>query len=73
MRVAGKRLAPEVTMVASAELLSLGGVFNDAIHKLPSGETTFFPKGIYRYATHAEANQHWDDSVTQGIAKYAGR
>jgi hypothetical protein len=72
MRTVGKRAMRPVTEKASGELLKQGALFNDGIHHLPTGKITYFPKGIYRYKTHEDANQHWDDCVIQGMAKHAG-
>lgn len=55
----------------TAEAFKSAAGFNDEIHKLPTGNTTFFPKGVYRYKTHEEANQHWLDCVVKGMAEHA--
>ena len=71
MRILGKRKIRTVSNEASSFLLKEGALFNDEIHKLPTGNTTFIPKGIYRYKTQEEANQHWEDCLVSGIAQNA--
>lgn len=72
MRVVGKRILPEISINASAELLLRGCELNDNLHSLPTGQTTYFPKGIYRYKNFAESNQHWEDCMIAGIARHHG-
>jgi len=66
---AGKRKMPGISLHASGELLARGCAFNDAIHLLPTGETTFFPRGVYRYKSHEEANRHFEQCVIEGMAR----
>lgn len=58
MRTVGQRLAA-------------GARFNDEIHRLPTGNSTFIPKGLYRFKTHVEANAHQEESLAQGMARLA--
>jgi len=69
MKTIGHRKIRPLALHASGELLAESARFNQAIHCLPTGETTFFPKGVYRYATHGEANRHWDECVARGMAE----
>ena len=69
MRVIGKRKIRPISFKASGELLKQGAVFNDEMHGLPTGSTTGFPKGIYRYASFKEANEHWDDCLIERLAR----
>lgn len=71
MRIVGRRKTRAITLHASAELLREGALFNDEIHRLPTGHTTYFPKGIYRYHSHEDANAHWVECVIHGIAQHA--
>lgn len=71
MRTVGSRKERPVSVVASGILLAEGARFNDEIHRLPTGNTTFVPKGVYRFMTHAEANQHQLDCLAKGMAKIA--
>jgi len=73
MRVTGKRKNRPITERAAGNLLKQGALFNDEMHKLPTGGTTYFPKGIYRYKTCEEANTHWDSCVIEGMVSNARR
>ena len=68
MKTIGHRKIRPINNVATAASLLEGARFNDALHNLPTGNTTYFPKGIYRYSSHEEANNHWDEYVINGIA-----
>ena len=71
MRVVGRRRERPLAFHASAELLAQGGRFNDEIHRLPVGGSTFIPKGIHRYATLEQANRHWERCTALGMARIA--
>ena len=71
MRTIGYRKERPVSISASGELLAEGARFNDEIHRLPTGATTFIPKGVYRFMTHDEANQHQLDCLVKGMALVA--
>ena len=60
-----------VSFAASATLLAEGARFNDEIHRLPGGNDSFIPKGVYRFKTHAEANQHQMECIARGMAALA--
>jgi hypothetical protein len=71
MRTIGHRKARPISFSASAALLAEGARFNDEIHRLPTGNTTFTPKGVFRFKTHEEANRHQQDCLVEGMAKIA--
>ncbi|MEO8409973.1 MAG: hypothetical protein ABI478_05330 [Propionivibrio sp.] len=71
MRTVGKRKQRPITFSASGSLLREGALFNDEMHRLPTGNTTFIPKGVYFFKTHAEANQHQLECLVNGMAKIA--
>ena len=71
MRTVGHRRERPITFSASVARLIEGVRFNDGIHKLPTGGTTFIPKGVYRFSRHEDANRHWQDCVAEGMAKIA--
>lgn len=71
MHIIGKRKPRPVSQKASGFLLKQGAAFNEEIHRLPTGTTTYFPKGIYRYKTPEEANVHWESNMIEGIAENA--
>lgn len=71
MRTVGLRRERPIGLVASGTRLAEGARFNDEMHRLPTGATTFIPKGVYRFKTHEEANQHQLDYLAKGMAKIA--
>lgn len=71
MRTVGKRKERPVSLHPSDALLAEGARFNDEIHRLPTGETTFVPKGVYRFKTLEEADEHLMDCIAKGMAKLA--
>ena len=71
MRTVGIRKERPIGLFATGALLAEGARFNDEMHRLPTGDMTFIPKGVYRFKTHEEANQHQLDCLTKGMAKIA--
>jgi hypothetical protein len=71
MRIVGHRKERPVTFSASADLLAEGARFNDEIHRLPTGDRTFIPKGIYRFKSHEDANRFDLDCLIRGMANIA--
>ena len=71
MRTVGQRKERPISLLASGALLAAGARFNDEMHRLPTGNTTFIPKGVYRFKTHEDANQHQLDCLAKGMAKIA--
>ena len=67
MKQVGSRSFPSISLQASGLLLKQGALFNEALaHLAPS---TFVPKGVYRYSSHLEANQHALDCLSLGMGK----
>ncbi len=71
MRTIGHSKEQPITFSASAELLAEGARFNDEIHRLPSGNLSFVPKGVFRFKTHEEANRFDFECLTEGMARIA--
>ncbi|MDR2239004.1 MAG: hypothetical protein LBE33_00995 [Zoogloeaceae bacterium] len=71
MRTVGHRKERPITFSASSALLAEGARFNDDIHRLPTGNTTRIPKGLYRFKSFAEANQHQQDCLVAGMVQIA--
>ena len=71
MRTIGHREERPITFSASAELLAEGARFNDEIHRLPTGNVTFIPKGIFRFKNHEDANHQQLESLIKGMAQIA--
>jgi hypothetical protein len=70
-RVVGKRRERAISFAASGTMLAEGARFNDEMHRLPSGGKTGIPKGVYRFATHEDANEHWLRCVCRVVAQTA--
>lgn len=71
MRTIGHRKEHPITFSASAVLLIEGARFNDEIHRLPTGNQTFIPKGVYRFKSFEEANRQDLDCLVEGMAQIA--
>ncbi len=71
MRTVGQRKERPISLLASGALLAAGARFNDELHRLPTGDTTFIPKGVYRFKTHEEASRHQLECLARGMAKLA--
>ncbi len=71
MRTVGKRRQADVSAGASADLLKEGARFNESLQALPTGDSTFIPKGVYFFKTLAEADVHRDDCLAKGMARHA--
>jgi len=70
MRTIGKRKEPIPTGKPSSENLIRGAMMNEAMQRLPTGNTTFIPKGkVYRFKTLFEANRFQEECVLDGIVK----
>jgi hypothetical protein len=71
MRTVGRRAERSITFAASAALLAEGARFNDELHRLPTGHTTFIPKGVFHFRTHEEADRHAERCLIEGMARIA--
>lgn len=71
MRIVGHRKEPAISFSASAALLIEGARFNDETHRLPTGDSSFMPKGVFRFKTHDDANHLQLESLAAGIAHVA--
>jgi len=70
MKLVGRRRQPEISARPSGKLLAEGARANDALLSFPGGVRGFIPKGVYRFRTLAEANQHWDDCLAKAMARH---
>lgn len=71
MRTVGNRKERPLQEHASGELLAEGARFSEAIGKLT--KSTFIPKGVYRFKSHLEANQHEQDCLVNGMGRLAAQ
>lgn len=67
MRVVGRRKERAITYSAESALLLEGARFNDEIHRLPGGNLTCIPKGVYRFRTHEDANRQQHEWIVESI------
>lgn len=71
MRVVGNRKERPISFGASDGALAEGISFNEAMKRLPTGNIGFIKKGVYRFRTHSDANQHQDEAQARMMAKIA--
>lgn len=71
MRIIGRRAELPISYSASAALLAEGARFNDDIHRLPSGNTTSIPKGVYRFKNPEDSSRHERDCIVANVARAA--
>lgn len=69
MRQVGSRRERTLALHASGVLLGEGARFNETISWL--SQTTFVPKGIYRFPLHEAANRHAEDCLVRGMGRLA--
>lgn len=72
MRIVGERVEKELSLRPTAELLEEGLRF---VARSPAfgGSSTYIPKGIYRFRTHAEAEEQRISCLARGLAARAAR
>ena len=71
MHSIGYRRERPIAFSASADLLAEGARFNDEIHRLPTGDRAFIPKGIYRFKSHEDANRFDLDCLVRAMVRIA--
>jgi hypothetical protein len=69
MRTIGHRKERQITFSVSAALLRESARFNDEIHRFQTGRSTFILKGVFRFKSNEEANQHQQTSLIEGMAQ----
>lgn len=67
-RIVGSRQEPVITMDANSESLLQGCHFNDEMHKFFKINGSGIKKGIYRFRTHEEANEHQAECLAEAMA-----
>jgi len=65
MKVAGKRKERDITFHADGALLREGALFNTEMQKMQS--TFCFPRGVYRYKSHEDADLHMMECVVNSM------
>lgn len=71
MKIIGNRKERKITFHATAENLKvdMNMSWNKVLCNPPIGGGVYIPKGVYHYKSDKEANKHWLDCLTKGIAK----
>ncbi len=69
MRTIGKRPQYLISATPSAEALKAGAVHQTTTLALSAVATTGVKRGIYRFATHAEANAHSNEALVRAIVE----
>jgi hypothetical protein len=65
MKIAGKRKERDITFHADGALLREGALFNTEMQKMQS--TFCFPRGVYRYKSHEDADRHMMECVVDSM------
>ncbi len=68
MRQVGRRHVPEPAPVPSAAALRAAATHQATGAVLAAIATTGIPKGLYRFASHAEMNRQTDEAIARAIA-----
>jgi len=69
MRVVGTRKQYQVNHLPSGAVLKAGAAIQETALALAAVPTTGVRRGIYRFATHAQANAHAEEALTRAIAR----
>jgi len=70
MRTVGQKIERPLSADASGELLREAAAFNEMLQNaFPFGGVGHFPKGVYRFSSHAEANKQDGICLAQHMAK----
>ncbi len=70
MKQVGKRVESQVQIQASGESLAAAFAVTHTASSLCQGRV-MFPKGVFRYKTHEEANAHEAQCLAEGMARLA--
>lgn len=69
MKKIGARRERGIAELPDGLLLVEGAHFNEGLAGL--AQTTFVPKGVYRFRSHADANRHYLDCLVSGMGLLA--
>jgi hypothetical protein len=69
MRQVGSRRERSLACQASGQLLIEGARFSEAVSHF--AQTTFIPKGVYRFHSHEDANRQQERCLILGMARRA--
>ena len=71
MKTVGKRRERPLAIVATGALLAEGSRLSESVAAL--AQSTFVPKGVYRYKSHEDANRHHLDCLAHGMGRLAAQ
>jgi hypothetical protein len=72
MRTVGNRVQGDISFDASAEKLLSGSRWNDAMQKVFGAcQPGIFPKGVFQYRSHEEADEALLDALAKRMATIA--
>jgi len=72
MRTVGNREQDDISFDASAEKLLSGSRWNDAMQQaFGASQPGIFPKGVFRYRSHEEADEALLDALAKRMATIA--
>jgi len=69
MKTVGKRSERRISLQATGAQLAEGARFNEVIAHL--AQSTFIPKGLFRFKSHKDANRHQQDCLARGMSRLA--
>ncbi|MBI4754635.1 MAG: hypothetical protein HY778_04275 [Betaproteobacteria bacterium] len=65
MKIIGRFKERPLSFHARSDLLREGATFNTELQKLQSSFR--FPRGVYRYKSHEDADRHWMECVVATV------
>jgi hypothetical protein len=68
MRQVGSRRPPLLSALPTADALRAAATHQRTGTALSALSTTGIPKGVYRFASHAEMNLHTDEALARAVA-----
>ena len=71
MKQVGSRRERPLAYRASGQLLIEGALFSEAVSHL--AQSTFIPKGLYRFRSHEDANRQQQQCLVSGMARRAAQ
>ncbi len=71
MRIVGREIPPAISNEPSVANLVVADRFMAMLRGLAGGPRHYFPKGVYRYASHEEADEALIDAVARDMAQLA--
>jgi hypothetical protein len=69
VKIVGHRREPEVLLEPNGKALAAGARFSESLGRFVN--STFIPKGVYRFKTHEAANKHQQDCLALGMSLLA--